>query len=512
MKTNFGEQDHSKQRIYRLAQAAILGDLSADDAKWLEEQVASDATSCDIYTSFILDTVVLSDFAAERITLTTVPLPARATSANDEAIPPVFGGGVSAASRIGASDSSSRYESFASNHHDLVSKHLPSGVLPVRLRRSAALVVLATTLSVAALLGVFWPDVPAADQGDPAMAKVAEQEGAGNGSSIVLEGGTTRLFLPRIGHVIIEGPADFKLTGPMRARLSYGRIKMRVTERTGQGFVIETPDGEVTDLGTEFALNVSDGKDSSLIVREGMVDLRVGTSPQLNGPQRLMIGDGVTFEKGGKLDRVMSIVSTDSGSFETVSSQTSSEKLSLIKSVTDSLHSSDTKKFYEIVPGGLHEDAPAYVDRDYQWNGWDAKGIPDFLVGAEYVRTFNDYKRRTFTIELELARPADVYVFWDERVPHAKWLRKDFTNTGFFIGIDESPAKHSGFKPGELGVGPGEEVDNRCSIWQKSVPAGGVVNLGGVNRKQSKISMYGIAVTEIGAGVVIEPERVESPQ
>ena len=49
-------------------------------------------------------------------------------------------------------------------------------------------------------------------------------------------------------------------------------------------------------------------------------------------------------------------------------------------------------KYYEIVPGGMREDAVAFVDRDYQWNGVDAKGIPSYLVGGDYVKTFNDDK------------------------------------------------------------------------------------------------------------------------
>ena len=112
----------------------------------------------------------------------------------------------------------------------------------------------------------------------------------------------------------------------MRARLNYGRIKMRVTEETGHGFVIETPDGEVTDLGTEFALNVSQGNDTSLIVHEGQVDLRVGRARRLDGPERLVGGEAVSFNATGHIQRLMSIVAGDSED---------AESTSLISSVTD---------------------------------------------------------------------------------------------------------------------------------------------------------------------------------
>ena len=86
---------------------------------------------------------------------------------------------------------------------------------------------------------------------------------------------TTELELARIGSVILEGPTDFELVGPMRARLTKGKIRFRVTDKHGRGFVVDTPYGEITDLGTEFGVDVQEQEPTSLVVFDGEVDLRV---------------------------------------------------------------------------------------------------------------------------------------------------------------------------------------------------------------------------------------------
>src|SRR5690606_30011403 len=86
-----------------------------------------------------------------------------------------------------------------------------------------------------------------------------------------------------------------------------------------------------------------------------------------------------------------------------------------IASVSDNLLAEDTKRFYEVVSGGLREDAKAYVDRPYEWNGHTEAGLPEFLRAADYIKTFNDFKRRDLEITVQLARPCTLYVLWDER-------------------------------------------------------------------------------------------------
>lgn len=315
-------------------------------------------------------------------------------------------------------------------------------------------------------------------------------------------GNTSTFTLPNVGTVILEGPAEFKMLDPMRARLNSGRIKMHVTKPTGRGFVVETPYGEVTDLGTEFGLDVSDIGKAGLVVFDGKVDLRVAEqkkkSDSFSRVERLVGGDGVTFDRGGQLDRIMSIVTGRSPTFRAGNESLDEESPPLIAGISDNLRASDTMRFYEIVRGGFGEDARAFVDRAYEWNGLDEEGLPEFLVGADYILPFNDDKVRNLQITLSLARPAAVYILFDDRGAPPKWLTSTFEHTGFEVGMDEdqgpiSPS-HSDRK---LGKGPGRDVDFAFSVWRQDIAAPGSISLGSREGPRGSRSMYGIVVVPL---------------
>ena len=106
---------------------------------------------------------------------------------------------------------------------------------------------------------------------------------------------------------------------PTRARLNHGKVRFRIDEPAARGFVVETPHGDVTDLGTEFGVDLS-GKDGmEVVVFEGAVDLRVKHQPAARGPvrlERLAQGDGVIVDPHGELRRVMSVVAGHFAEFE----------------------------------------------------------------------------------------------------------------------------------------------------------------------------------------------------
>jgi hypothetical protein len=326
-------------------------------------------------------------------------------------------------------------------------------------------------------------------------------------NSLQSDAGTVTLALDKIGTVTIEGPTDFRMVGPLRARLNYGRITVHVSEATGHGFVVETPDGEVTDFGTKFSLNVSKGSDTKLIVREGSVDLRPGTwrQPSENDrSQRLVGGQAVTFNAAGNVQRVMSIFAGKGDDDPSSEELTSIGITPLISSIFDNLRDPEAISYYEIVPQGLREDALAYVDRvGHEWNGIDKRGMPAYLLGADYVKPFNNDK---FSAEIEitvnLSRPATLYVFFDSRLPEPEWLLRDFRKTGDVIGLDmrltmdEAPTKDPRAKKLKTrlsGIGPGKSVDQPFSIWQRVVDQPGPITLGPKGSGGEMSAMYGIA-------------------
>lgn len=323
-------------------------------------------------------------------------------------------------------------------------------------------------------------------------------------SSVRLDSGTANLALPGVGHVIIEGPAEFELVDTLRARLSRGRIKMRVTEKTGHGFTVETPFGNVMDLGTEFGLDVTEMGQAGVVVFDGAVNLQVAEStekPQFSRTERLERGDGVTFREGGKLDRIMSIVTGSAATFQQHREVRDGSK-PVILDVSDNRRSTETKKFYEIVPAGLREDTQAYVDRpEHDWNGITSAGMPSYLVGADYVKPFNDDKvQKNFEINVALGCPAKLYVFFDDRLPPPAWLKKEFRKTNDKIGLDVGD--WAGSKRHFVRAdGPGVSIDAQFSIWVRTVKEPSTVTLGpnAFDPINTSSGMYGIAAVALEA-------------
>jgi hypothetical protein len=327
-------------------------------------------------------------------------------------------------------------------------------------------------------------------------------------SGVVVDGNHVRLAIADVGTVFLEDSADFSIVGPNRARLARGRIKMRVTEVTGHGFVVETPYGEVADNGTEFGLDVDEkGQSSCVVVFDGSVDLNVKNNAQKGAaaqPQRLLEGEGVVFYDGGRTDRVNSICSGRGATFH----RDAGSSTSIISEVSDNLDPADTKKFYDIVAGGLQEDVLAYVDRPHQWNGVTTDGIPKYLLNADYVRTFSDDRilkklatddriLKKLEIKVTLTRPATLYIFSDKRFKQPRWLQTDFVRTGDMMGIDIG--RWGTNKKRVTEVGPGNSINAKFDVWKREVREPGVVVLGAPfeSGRNDVGGMYGIAATPL---------------
>jgi hypothetical protein len=327
---------------------------------------------------------------------------------------------------------------------------------------------------------------------------------------ILLDSGTTRVKLPNVGHVVISGPADFRLLSPMRARLNYGRIKMRVTEKTGHGFVVETPDGDITDLGTEFGIDVGEGRSSMLAVFEGMVDLEVAEQ-MLAQPrvERLLGGDGVLFNRGGTINRLGSIRTGELATFACTEGLADFDDDSLIARVYDNLPATSTRRFYEIVPEGMKEDAIAFVDRlQHNWNGLSrGGGLPLYLRKADYIKTFCEDKFRTddeFELTVVLNRPAKLYVLFDKRLRPPDWLTESFTKTEDCVGLDMgkwySLDEVRKGESGKIGTGAGHSIDVEFTVWERLVDKPGPVKLGpnGKNHiTKLRATMYGVVAQDL---------------
>ena len=87
--------------------------------------------------------------------------------------------------------------------------------------------------------------------------------------------------------VLIEAPASFEIHGPEFMILNEGRLAAHVPPE-GIGFTVKTPDAEVVDFGTEFAIEVLGGHSSEVHVFDGEVEVRPRQQDHAIDPVRLV--------------------------------------------------------------------------------------------------------------------------------------------------------------------------------------------------------------------------------
>jgi hypothetical protein len=211
------------------------------------------------------------------------------------------------------------------------------------------------------------------------------------------------------------------------------------------------------------------------------------------------MGEAVRLDAIGTTSRIVSI---NNSSYDSAfGGVTTPARPAVITAVADNITRDESLNFYEIVHGGMREDALAYVDRKaHEYNGLDKRGMPPYLVGADYVKMFNNDKVNwDIRIDVTLAVPAKLYILLDDRLEPPAWLREGFTYTGDKIGVDIGPffSKGQWHNITPPGVGPGESVEDTLSVWVREVEAPGVVHLGASEAPASGPNMYGIVAVPL---------------
>lgn len=328
---------------------------------------------------------------------------------------------------------------------------------------------------------------------------------ANAGDTLRLTDGTLKVVFGTGAEVTLAAPALIDIVSSGRGRMFRGRATVNVP-KGAEGFTIDTSGTSVIDRGTMFGVEVDDVGRTDVLVFKGIVDMAyprpADDDVEKLNPQRLYMGEGVRVDERGTVSR---IVWLNSDRFATHGDEppTPQSRAPLISAVDDNITRADSDrwKFYEIVPEGMREDAKAFVDRaGHEWNGVDKSGMPAYLVGGDYVKTFNNDKFSKIEVYVTLVRPAYLYVLFDKRGDPPKWLRDEFEFTGDDIGVDE--ATHV-FKDGSVfhadgpGVGPGVSVESRHSIWRRKVTKAGVVHLGPTGVTAGDFNMYGIVAVPL---------------
>jgi ferric-dicitrate binding protein FerR (iron transport regulator) len=305
--------------------------------------------------------------------------------------------------------------------------------------------------------------------------------------------------------VTLYAPAMLEVISPMKGRAIQGKLAANVVDGA-QGFTIETPQATVVDLGTIFGVDVGDEGATDVVVFKGSVDLHFDPHPgaeNQSAPQRLTSGEAMRIDKGGTPSRIVSI-SSDRFSSRPEDLNAAVARPVLISTVTDNIdRNKESWNYYEIVHGGMREDAHAFVDRvAHEWNGLDEKGMPAFLLGGDYVKSFNNDKySRDLQLFVTIDQPCRLYILIDDRVAPPSWLKKQFHDTGLNIGLDVGPFNR--VEDGVLvedrlpGVGAGKLVDEVFSIWERKIEEPQVVPLGAIEADHRYVNMYGIVAVPL---------------
>ncbi|WP_437201529.1 FecR domain-containing protein [Planctomicrobium sp. SH664] len=320
-----------------------------------------------------------------------------------------------------------------------------------------------------------------------------------SGSVIELASGLAEITFDSGAVTVLTGPCRFEIQSSSQVSLTLGTATTRV-ETPNSGFRIDTPTAIITDLGTQFGTYVAKDGATDVAVFEGTVELR--SKPRAGQPpaghvQQLTKGEGLSIDRYGRWQRLVS-VSTLDFPFGSDMYRVERSRAPIIAGISDNRNEPENFRFYRTCPEGLTEDARAYVDRVYEWNGLTEEGIPFFLRNADYIQMFNDDKKDLSPlINVDIAGPAMLYVFYDDRMVIPEWLSRDFTDTGVDIGLDEGTRDMTKPTTG-IDVGPGRSVDVVCSVWQREIPEPMVVKLGRLGEpkhgeKRVRRSMYGIA-------------------
>ena len=289
--------------------------------------------------------------------------------------------------------------------------------------------------------------------------------------------------------VKLEGPADVRVLSGMRIRAVRGRIIARAEGRA-KGFAIETPNTLVVDQGTEFGVEIDASGRTGVVVFEGLVATSHPNSDDGSTPiKRLGQGEAMRVGQSGQLSRIVAVERRPGEGMW--STGTSVDRQAVIRSVHDNIRGLNSSKYYRIVHRGLEDDAPAYVDRNHQWNWLDPGGLPEYLRGADYIMPFNEDKwMKELQVTVEVARAATLYVFFDNREETPPWLSERFMDTGVDIGLDEVSQPGG---PLSVGRGTGVSIDNTFSIWKREAVRDESIVLGALRREDAAKAMYGIA-------------------
>ena len=314
--------------------------------------------------------------------------------------------------------------------------------------------------------------------------------------SLEMERGTLSFRLGSGALVDVSGPAKVELISAMRLRVLHGTVTADISEGT-KGFVIETAQAQVVDLGTRFSVSAESSARTDVVVFEGKVEVfdPSGKATARQPKVTLTEGEAVRLDRSSPAKPLrMVALGADAQSLE------GGRPSDLVTDVQDNVSENGFRGYYGLIRGALAEGARAYTTGHTRtWHPMPGGVFPKELEGADGICTFGEDRTAAgLQITLRVSQPCDLYVMADARFPAPEWLQRDFSDTGLRLRCGPWIARNS--TPAEIAHAyTDEKAYVPHTVWKMRVGEPGVLTLGSpiADGVRGKPAMYGLAVKAI---------------
>ena len=256
--------------MHRLVATILGGNMSSEQGRRLEKLIRQDIGVCDLYLDLLFESSMLLDWAEGN------------DSANNDAIEKTAN-----PAPLGI---------LSSAYHGTIgffSQELPFSLL-------IATLLTGFGLWIASLVYVSSPEKIAQDSSppvqssfDPTLKVVGKITGMVDckwanpntetfhgtnvllGRKYALASGLMEITYDTGAKVILQGPVSYEVESKNGGFMSVGKLTGKVENEAARGFSVRTPTATVTDLGTEFGVEVSKAGDTTSHVFRGSVRLEV---------------------------------------------------------------------------------------------------------------------------------------------------------------------------------------------------------------------------------------------
>ena len=195
----------------------------------------------------------------------------------------------------------------------------------------------------------------------------------------------------------VKGPAEFTPLGDLSIQFDEGRAEVQVPD-SAVGFRMFLPDGEITDFGTQFDIEVSEGVTSRIQVVKGEIEINL--KGQGKGPVRLTAGEARRIERDGGVASIDYSPSEMGEAIEALSKMRNRVKMSRWQKFNEGLQSDPSLVVHfrmqpgetgekEIVNHARSPEAPGsgtIVSAEWTEGRWPMKPALAFRNQADQVR------------------------------------------------------------------------------------------------------------------------------